>query len=1113
MAENTFKSPGFFEREIELTAEKQQPTGVPAGIIGAAKMGPAFVPLTLGTFKDFENRFGSLTPEKFAPYAVSEWLKHRQSVTFMRVLGAGANSTSTDFATTRQYGSAKNAGFKAEDGGTVVVDKFIGATQFLTAKHIVSANSDIGFPIFTDNSTFGTAGLSDIIEKGETGVDADFTPGDAGDDPANSLRETTTPTADEIHICRAMILNASGSFFQLYKNSGGALAWDDNEGYIEAKDGSNEFKMRLTLGDGVAAEKATFGEDSTFSFNGEERPNKIFTVSLDPDNTNYIGKVLNTDPKKFQEEGHLLWLDFAIEHELAPVSAHYDENGDGVDDDGVDRNFNENNVFLSRGADNQDGMNDTFASAYTSTQWRDLFGWFNARYQAPKTTSFISQPFGNVEYDLFHFECLSDGAVANNEFKVSISNIKKSANPNYPYGTFNVQIRKFGDSDFAPEILEQFVECNLDPDSDQFVGKKVGDKKVVFDFDADLEDERRLVISGRYPNQSLNVRIVINDAVYKRQIPAGSLPFGFRGIPVLNIYNHLAHSQAKLAFLPPMPYVFKATKGKIKTSDFSFQGEAGDNERSDARVYWGVKTTRIADNALVTDAVLQPNISGLPSKIVEAYTKFQGIPGGSIKIGNLVDSQWGAASTDAGADLFNDNKFTLARVALSRRLDQLSYPAGTPSTSNPQPSFFDSLNSTSVEMKSACYIRNGVPNPSNYTIADNHDGTTYDDRVTFASLVHDHKPNNFNKFSKFAKFTNVFYGGWDGLNILDPDIEDLNDRAASSESGSSVATSGKAGLIAGGLGLRNTQTGASVAMSGEGKDNNVIASYRQAIKQMTDPMTVRTNLLCIPGIRDPYVTDFAADKVRDYSMAMYVMDIPNFNGDQQRIFDTGSRPDVEYTSNNLEGRGVDNNYVASYFPDVFITDQVNGRRVLVPASIAAIGALSYSDNVSYPWFAPAGFNRGSLDFVENVRTRLSVSDRDDLYDRKINPIANFPNGGFVIFGQKTMQQNQSALDRVNVRRLLLEVKRQVSEVANIVLFEQNTPATRERFVNLVQPRLALIQAQAGIEKFQVICDDTNNTPQDAEENRLNGKIVLIPTRTIEFIAIDFIVTNAGVSFE
>ena len=113
MAENTFKSPGFFEQEIELTAEKQEPSGVPAGIIGAAQMGPAFVPMTLGTFADFENRFGTVTPEKFAPYAVREWLKNRQAVTFLRVLGAGANSTATDFSITKKYGTVKNAGYKA----------------------------------------------------------------------------------------------------------------------------------------------------------------------------------------------------------------------------------------------------------------------------------------------------------------------------------------------------------------------------------------------------------------------------------------------------------------------------------------------------------------------------------------------------------------------------------------------------------------------------------------------------------------------------------------------------------------------------------------------------------------------------------------------------------------------------------------------------------------------------------------------------------------------------------------------------------------------------------------------------------------------------------------
>lgn len=1058
MAENTFKSPGFFEQEVELTAEKQEPTGVPAGIIGAAKMGPAFVPMTLGTFADFENRFGSLTPEKFAPYAVREWLKNRQSVTFLRVLGAGANSTATDFSITKKYGTVKNAGYKAIGNNNTLTA--MGNPQFITAKHVISANSDIGFPMFTDSGTLKSGGLTD----GTFGSTA-------------GLRED--PAADDIlHLCRAMILNTSGSYFQIKDNS---TAWTtEGAGKAASVDGSNEIELKLILADHTSSGDVdlTWGNDETTQVdNGTtdiNRPNKIFKVSLDPDNTKYIGKVLNTDPKKFQSEGHLLYLDFAVEHELAPVVTQ----GQSATND---------TVYLSTGAENTTGMNSTFVGENAGTQWKHLFGWHNARYQAPKTTSFISQPFGLVEYDLFHFECLSDGTVANNEFKVSISNIRKSINPNSGFGTFDVEVRRYNDSDFMPQVLERFVGCTLDPSSENFIARKIGDKKVVFDFDAELEEERRLVISGRYPNRSLNIRVVMNDSVYKGQVPAAALPFGFRGIPVMDVNSKLNDSDATLAHLPPMPYTFKATKGAVKASSVSYQGHAGDNERTDARIYWGVKTTRIEDDKIVNNAILQSNLSGASSSLVKAYTKFQGIAGGSISIGNLVSD----------ADSFHNNKFSLANVALA-------YQIGTDLGGTVTPDY-SLISSAAVAMKDACYIRNGSPDPSDYSVVDNHDSSSYSKRPTFASLIHDDTANNFNKFSKFAKFTNVFYGGWDGLNNLDEDIEDLNDKAASTEAGGKASAS-----ISNGLGLLGSDNG---ALMGKGQSNNVIASYRQAIKQMTDPMTVRTNLLVIPGIRDPYVSDFAASSCRDYGMAMYVMDIPNYNGDQDRIFDTGSRPDVEFTANSLESRALDNNYVSSYFPDVYITDPINNRRVLVPASIAAIGALSYNDSVSYPWFAPAGFNRGALGFVENVRTRLSVSDRDDLYDRRINPIANFPDGGFVIFGQKTLQVNQSALDRVNVRRLLLEVKRQVSEVASAVLFEQNNAQTRERFVKLISPRLGMIQAQAGIEQFRIICDATNNTPLDAEQNRLNGKIIIVPTRTIEFIAIDFIVTNSGVSFE
>ena len=175
--------------------------------------------------------------------------------------------------------------------------------------------------------------------------------------------------------------------------------------------------------------------------------------------------------------------------------------------------------------------------------------------------------------------------------------------------------------------------------------------------------------------------------------------------------------------------------------------------------------------------------------------------------------------------------------------------------------------------------------------------------------------------------------------------------------------------------------------------------------------------------------------------------------------------------------------------------------------------MAFNDSVSYPWFAPAGFNRGALDNVVSVRARLNQKDRDDLYDSRINPIASFPQAGFVIFGQKTLQLAKSSLDRVNVRRMLLEVKRIVSDVANKIVFEQNTPETRARFVSQVTPLLSNVQSQQGIDQFKVVMDSSNNTQKDIENNVLNGRIVVVPTRAVEFVSIDFIITNAGVSFE
>jgi phage tail sheath protein FI len=195
-----------------------------------------------------------------------------------------------------------------------------------------------------------------------------------------------------------------------------------------------------------------------------------------------------------------------------------------------------------------------------------------------------------------------------------------------------------------------------------------------------------------------------------------------------------------------------------------------------------------------------------------------------------------------------------------------------------------------------------------------------------------------------------------------------------------------------------------------------------------------------------------------------------------------------------------------------IDDTSNNRRVKVPASIAAVGALSFNDKIAYPWFAPAGFNRASLDFVKNVAVRLDINDRNRLQESRINPIATFPREGWVIYGQKTLQVKRSALDRVNVRRLLLEVKRIISGIAKNLVFEQNTPTARAEFTAKAMQQLGLIYVQSGVESFQVIMNETNNSQADIDNNRMNGKVVVVPTRTIEFIAVDFVITRSGVQF-
>jgi hypothetical protein len=189
-----------------------------------------------------------------------------------------------------------------------------------------------------------------------------------------------------------------------------------------------------------------------------------------------------------------------------------------------------------------------------------------------------------------------------------------------------------------------------------------------------------------------------------------------------------------------------------------------------------------------------------------------------------------------------------------------------------------------------------------------------------------------------------------------------------------------------------------------------------------------------------------------------------------------------------------------------------------PPSVAALGTLASSERKTAPWFAPAGFNRGGLSTgaagipVVGVRSKLTVADRDKLYEAGINPIASFPAEGIVVFGQKTLQMSESALDRINVRRLMIHIKREISKIATTVLFEQNVSSTWNSFRGKAVNFLTSVQTGGGLTDFRVVLDETTTTPDLVDRNILYAKVFLKPARAIEFIAVDFNITRTGAAF-
>ena len=789
------------------------------------------------------------------------------------------------------------------------------------------------------------------------------------------------------------------------------------------------------------------------------------TFNFDPQSEKYIRKVFNTNPtltnSTITDSTHLktYWLGETFERHL---------------NDKITTGNQCYGVILGLGSGSADWSNRRFGAQAAQT------GWVISQDLGDRTV------FAAESKDkLFKLHSRTTGEWDQKNLKITIEDIKKSGNAADPYGTFTVAIRKIGDLDSRPQYVERFSNCNLNPNSPNYVGFKIGDM-----YSSYSETQRRMIEYGQYANKSKFIRVEISKALEDGTLDPELLPWGFFGPPKPVDFSYIGgpqKEQTPTATAPTGKFIvaLKPHKGggvpnlagATGSTDYSISAQ---DELTNRYVKAG---TNIVQNALVPNALtgasypiavtgqsasLCPfNFTGTflwPTIPLKTNNANEGLTLDQVRFG--YDPRRSTTSK-----LFDASVIDIAR-ALPEGLQSNQFSADLSSVANLEHSLIFTLDdvSGSANKLDATYISGsridgvalGVMNEDSYV--------------------------NYNATLEYGVrgFTMPLFGGHDGL-----DITEKNPL--------------RNGIIADGA----TET-----------TNYVYNSLKQAIDTIRDPEDSEYNIVTIPSVTKPSITNMLVDMVEDRGDAMAIIDIENDytpSSDSTSAFSSrvGNADSAERT---LRARELDTSYACCYYPWVQILDQQQGVPVWVPPSVVALGAMSFGQAKEKLWFAPAGFNRGGLSTgaagvpVIGITQKLSSKQRDKLYAANVNPIASFPSEGIVIFGQKTLQASPSALDRVNVRRLMIFLKKRISRIAATILFDQNVAVTWNRFTGQVEPFLRGVQAGLGLTDYRVVLDNTTTTPDLIDRNVLYAKIFLKPAKAIEFIAIDFNISREGAAF-
>ena len=808
---------------------------------------------------------------------------------------------------------------------------------------------------------------------------------------------------------------------------------------------------------------------------------------------------------------------------------------------------------------------------------------------------------------LFRLIAIQEGSEANSNLIIGIEDIKiprTGEQGDKLYGTFSVVVKRVTSSRI--EEIERFDNCNLNPASDNYVAKMIGDQYMLWS-----ASEKRNKLYGTHPNISEYVRVDMDSLFDGGQGPDNpeSVPFGFLG-PVTPLTLTGSREPNPAAGLPGVNFS-GSTAGRWVSSHPSGSSVLG---FSASWAEFPIVITASSDDAYYMGATAYKRsyTSGKATTVTREIN-----PGYADHVrrladldGNILatDQDDGNATSDQTAHAF---KFSMDEVVLVPSPVNNITTASISRASEVKTAYYSPGSKVEVKAVLADAINiTGHANSDKFTItvptAAGGDGLVYtvlldsgaavesdegvrtygisrqavtDDADLALTIVaaingvasgkYKYGANNLGTApvhkvqgitakigSTSAKITlTMDKAGTTGnvANILAPVT---GFETASGLLNIQAFVGGKdstsfSGIIAAGSGssdalrpLAEIVRGFHVPLAGgfDGTNireanpfnNNIIkgkstanhyayASIDRAIELVKNAEAVEHNLALMPGITNDSLTTKLVRACEDRGDSMAIIDlesvyVPPFE-DACTSFDKRIQTTPERASAALVKRQLNSSYGATYYPWCKIRDDQSSRDVWVPPSVVALGVMAYTEKRDEVWFAPAGFNRGGLNQgnagvpVLQVSEQLLSRDRDTLYEANINPIASFVSEGLVVFGQKTLQSTQSALDRINVRRLLIFIKKIVSRISNNLLFEQNVQETWNRFINAVVPELQSIKTRFGLSDFKVVLDDTTTTPDLVDRNIMYAKIFLKPARSIEFIAVDFVITNTGASFD